>query len=338
MIKSLQSLRGIFAIVIICYHYYSRSQVMVDATSCSVAFFFIMSGFALGLHHRVTSIRGFNFWQYMRNRFAKLYPLHVLLTLAMVYFVGVNWRLWANLLLVQNWFTNEDTWFSYNGTSWFVSSLAFCYLFYSFISYYSWKLKPLARYLIIAAAIAFVACLYWITPPAVHQWIYYIAAPTRLIDFGLGIVLARTYNDCQSRINDISHASATTVTVAAIILVAAVIGWHHSTDLSKAYWLSTVWYVPLGFLILTMSIAEAKKSIVTRLLSWQPLVWLGSISFEMYLLQALVNNIVLKLENMFIGTKGSPELHIISILVVIIPLAWITQRYFTTPVARWLKR
>lgn len=338
MIKSLQSLRGIFAIVIICYHYYSRSQVMVDATSCSVAFFFIMSGFALGLHHRVTSISNFNFWQFMRNRFAKLYPLHALLTLAMVYFVGVNWRLWANLLLVQNWFTSEDTWFSYNGISWFVSSLAFCYLFYSFISYYSWKLRPFITYLILALAVAFVACLYWIVPPEVHKWIYYIAAPTRLIDFALGIVLARTYNDCKNHINNISRASATTATFAAMALVAFFIACHHSTDLSKAYWLSTVWYLPLALLILAMSVAEVKQSFVTHMLSWKPLVWLGGISFEMYLLQALVNNIVLKLETVILGTKSTPELHIICILIIIIPLAWLTQRYFTTPVARWLKR
>ena len=338
MIKSLQSLRGIFAIVIICYHYYSRSQVMVDATSCGVAFFFIMSGFALGLHHSVTSLCDFKFWQFMRDRFAKLYPLHVLITLAMVYFVGVNWRLWANLLLVQNWFTSEETWFSYNGTSWFVSSLAFCYIFYSIISYYSWKLKPIVSYLIIAVAIACVAGLYWVTPNDVHQWMYYIAAPTRLIDFGLGVVLARTYNDCQIRIKNISRTSATTALFVAIVLVAIFIAWYHTSELSKAYWLSTVWYLPLGLLVLTMSVAEARQSLVTHLLSWKPLVWLGGISFEMYLLQALVSNIVLKFEIMFTGAKCSPEVHIISILIVIIPLAWLIHRFFTTPMARWLKQ
>lgn len=310
---------------------------MIDATSCSVAFFFIMSGFALGINHKVVLLKEFKFGQFLRARLSKLYPLHLLLTLAMITFVGVKWQLLPNLLLLQSWFPDQATWFSYNGQSWFVSSLVFCYLFYSIISFLSQRTKPLTCYIILALTATLVATLYWIVPEDMHTWQFYIAPPVRLIDFALGVILARTYEDCLHHVADISTRRASTVALSALILVAAVLSWPRTSSLERDLFLSTVWYVPLTFLIISLSIAETKDSPVTRILSWKPLLWLGSISFEIYMLQSIVSNIVLKLGIITTGEKFNDEVHILLILAIAIPLAWLTKRYFTTPISRWLK-
>ena len=337
MIRSLQSLRGIFALVIICYHYYSRAPMVVDATACGVAFFFIMSGFALGLNHHVDTLKGFNLVTFMRNRLAKLYPIHLVLTLAMIYFIGINWKLWINIFLIQSWFTEESVWFSYNGTSWFVSSLMFCYLFFGLFSYMSHRIKPIYCLTVLAIAAAALVASYFITPASVHSWLYYTFPVTRLIDFGLGITLAHIYNRSTTPPSEHRRSWGLIATVA-LVLVLVLIVWPHGSPLARVCFLSVVWYAPLALLIITLSKAEHNRSTLTRILSWKPLVWLGGISFEMYMWQVLMHCIVCKLGVIFTGHKFMPELHICIIIALIIPLAWLTQRYFTVPIARWIKR
>ncbi|MBO4870669.1 MAG: acyltransferase [Muribaculaceae bacterium] len=338
MIKSLQSLRGIFAIVIICYHYYSRSPMIVDATACGVSFFFIMSGFALALHHPVDSLKDFSLKNFMRDRLAKLYPLHLVLTLAMIYLAGINWKLLANVLLIQSWFTSESVWFSYNGISWFVASLVFCYLFFHMFSYWSRRLKPAVTAGILCIATLLMTGAFMLIPSSIYSWFYYVLPVTRLIDFGLGVFLATIYSRAKASDAAPTTSTASFFALVAIILVMALIAWPHHTPFARVAFLSFVWYAPLALLIFALGMAEHENSVLTRLLSWKPLVWIGGISFEMYMLQLIVHCFVCKLGVICVGHKFNPELHIAIIIALVIPLAWLTQRYFTTPVARWLKR
>lgn len=334
MIKSLQSLRGIFAIIIVIYHYYSRSTAVVNATACGVSFFFMMSGFALSMHHEVRTLKGFGYGRFLRNRLAKFYPLHLVLTLAMIYFYGINWKLWANVFLVQSWYTEMDVWFSYNGTSWFVASLAFCYLFYALFSYWSHRLKPAVSLAILGGIIVALTTFYFFLPSDVAVWFYYVFPPARLVPFGLGIVLARLCKD------DVMQGSASRwgwTALVMLVVVVTIILWPQTEVIPRVYFLSLVWYVPLAVLIVALCKAEQKGSLVTRVLSWKPLVWLGDISFEIYMWQVLVSLIVGKLAVLVIGHQFVPEVYIAVILVLVIPVAWLTHRYFTTPLARCLR-
>lgn len=334
MIKSLQSLRGVFAIVIVIYHYYVRSTLVVNATACGVAFFFMMSGFALSLHHEVHSFKEFRFGQFLRNRFVKVYPLHLMLTLAMIYFLGVNWKFWANVFLVQSWFTEESVWFSYNGTSWFVASLAFCYLFYAPFSYWSRRLKPAISLIILGSAVvAMIVCGSFVSPD-VNKWLFYVCPPARLIPFGLGVLLARF---CRGNGMRGSACEWSWLAFVSLVVVITIIVWPRTDVIPRVYFLSIVWYAPLAFLIVALSQAEQKGSVVVRILSWKPLVWLGDISFEIYMWQVLVSCIVGKLAVLTIGHHFVSEVYIIVILAMVIPVAWLTHRYLTVPVARCLR-
>lgn len=334
MIKSLQSLRGIFAIIVVVYHYYSRSTSVVNAGTCGMVFFFIMSGFALSLHHDVRSLKDFSYGKYLRNRFAKLYPLHLLLTLAMACYLGVDCKFWVNVFLLQSWFTDKTMWFSYNGPSWFMSSLVFCYLFYSLFNYWSYKLKPVVMLSALTVATVMLMVSYYFISPDIRHWFFYLFPPARLIPFGLGVVLARF---CRG---DLMRGSACVwnwLSIGAFVLVIAIILSPRTDVLPWEYFLSVVWLIPLAFLIVALSQAEQKGSIVTRILSWKPLAWLGDISFEIYMWQVLVSIIVGKLAVLMVGHQFLPEVNIVVILALLIPIAWATHRYFTIPVAKRLR-
>ena len=136
MYKTLQSLRGLMALVIIVYHCYSAHGPYVDTfTPCAVSCFFMLSGFLMMLHHPVERLGQFAYKRFMWRRLVKIYPLHVLLTLVAVPSFGVNWKLGVHLALLQSWFPATGVHFGYNYVAWFVSSLMLCYVLYPVLGY-----------------------------------------------------------------------------------------------------------------------------------------------------------------------------------------------------------
>lgn len=335
MIKSLQSLRGIFAIIIVIYHYYDRSLPVVTAMACGVSFFFIMSGFALGIHHPVSSLKGFGFMAFMRNRLAKVYPIHLMLTLAMVVFLGIGWKLWVNVLLLQSWFPQHDVWFSYNGVSWFVASLVFCYLFYGVFSYWSLRQRPAVSFGVIAAAAIALMAAILLVPSDSQRWFYHVFPLSRLIDFALGVVLARIYKTPSLKI---TSRTSTWLAEACLAIILVIILAPRVHGIPRPFYLSVVWFIPLSLLIIALGRGEQQGTALTRILSWKPLVWLGGISFEIYMLQVIVSILVGKLAAIILGHSFHPIVYITIILVLVITISWFTHSYFSTPIARRLKR
>ena len=93
MIGSLQSLRGIFAIMIFLHHFPINGKGWFDAGGpCGVDFFLILSGFVLcvGYENKVLS-SDFHYRHFIFKRLIRVYPLHIFLsTLASRYVFAHN--------------------------------------------------------------------------------------------------------------------------------------------------------------------------------------------------------------------------------------------------------
>ncbi|WP_290386780.1 acyltransferase family protein, partial [uncultured Muribaculum sp.] len=79
MIGSLQSLRGIFAIMIFLHHFPINGKGWFDAGGpCGVDFFLILSGFVLcvGYENKVLS-SDFHYRHFIFKRLIRVYPLHI---------------------------------------------------------------------------------------------------------------------------------------------------------------------------------------------------------------------------------------------------------------------
>ena len=97
-IRSLTSLRGIAALIIVVHHfsYYALPQlgVMLSVYSyffqngyLAVDLFFILSGFIMThvyLDRFSAGVSKSTYWQYLRARFARIYPLHLFTLLVLV--------------------------------------------------------------------------------------------------------------------------------------------------------------------------------------------------------------------------------------------------------------
>lgn len=80
MIKSLQSLRFVFALMIFFHHFPVNGEGLFEAGgTCGVSFFLILSGFVMsaGYGDKV-SRQDFNYHNFLIKRIIRLYPLHII--------------------------------------------------------------------------------------------------------------------------------------------------------------------------------------------------------------------------------------------------------------------
>ncbi|MEU3524161.1 acyltransferase [Streptomyces sp. NPDC038707] len=172
-----------------------------------VGFFFLLSGFVLTWSAREGDRTG----AFYRRRLVKIFPNHLVTwalgLLFMVWLGGVSATVRNTvpaLLLVQAWFPVEDVFFGTNGPSW---SLAAELLFYlSFPLLLRWVravpgrlLWPLAGLLTAGTVLVALASQLLPTDPDMpyypiswyQYWFVYCLPATRLLEFALGIVMAR---------------------------------------------------------------------------------------------------------------------------------------------------
>lgn len=150
-ISSLTGLRGVAAVSVLLYHIphnpafeafrmplFSRAYLAVDL-------FFILSGFVIsfGYHDRVVNHPGWaSYADFLINRMARVWPLHLIVTLVFMARVALNIsgsqgidlnaaNIVSNLFMVQSWGWGTEP---IAGNSWSVSTEVAAYLIYPIIA------------------------------------------------------------------------------------------------------------------------------------------------------------------------------------------------------------
>ncbi|TDB76410.1 acyltransferase [Micromonospora sp. KC723] len=301
-LRSLTGLRFVAAFMVFAFHstylgmYPPGVQRVMEAILwqggwSGVSFFFVLSGFVLTWSARPTDTPR-AFW---RRRFFKLYPNHVItfiaaaILLATVARVAFNGRdAFLNLLLIQSWFPQLDTRGSFNSVSWSLSCEALFYLSFPFLLRWIDRIRPERLWTWLGgmvAAIAVVPLLSSALPQnplfpfarvtELEFWIIYQFPPTRMLDFVVGILLARIV--LTGRKLPVSRGAAATLVVAAYAV---------SPLLPPAFSLVAVMVLPLGLLIAAAAKADAEAR--PSWMSSRIMVWLGDVSFAFYMWHALI--------------------------------------------------
>lgn len=161
--ESLDAFRGICAISVVFFHMHVLGSVtewdFFRGSSIFVEFFFVLSGFVLA--HGYGFKVGLKFKAFVKARFFRIFPLHIIMLLVMIIlecgkllaykFAGFNFNnapftgpgalseIIPNLLLVQSWtpLTNSQT---FNYPSWSISIEFYMYILFFFsISFFKNK-------------------------------------------------------------------------------------------------------------------------------------------------------------------------------------------------------
>ncbi len=346
MIRSVQALRFLFIMLVVMSHVVGAPFDF--GGDCGVAFFFILSGFILSYAYGGRVECGeFSVWQFMKKQLAKIYPLHLLMLLAMVL---LDWRLgrayeWyhllAHVLLVQTWVPDEGFFFVCNGTSWFLCDILFFYMLFP-VLYRRIMGMPLRR---LAGWMAVVAVVYLLLAFSIPlervNAVLYASPALRAVDFAIGIVAFRAFSSeaAKNIMRWIRALPPLQITaVEAMLLMSQVAAFFVYADLTpRLHCASMFWPLHVVFLLFFV-MADSAGGLVTRVLHMPLMQKLGGVSLEIFLTHMLTLRVLYSLMAAH-GYGAEVRLlpaAIAGAVVLVIVVAQITAVAYSRPVARWI--
>ncbi|WP_332774163.1 acyltransferase family protein [Pseudomonas sp. ESBL1] len=299
----------------------------------AVSFFFILSGFIL--MHRYGSKGGFSFGPFIKARVSRLWPAHLFWTMAAIWLIPVgngvgirvgqgifDWwpTLALNLSMLHSWSPFRAHSFSFNGVSWSISTEMMLYCFFPLLfpgirKNWVWK---------ILAALCMLVLMTWIGSffpvkggaQEIDSTSFTYAFPlARVFEFCLGMTAWVAWDRVRGQIKDgfVYRTGLETTGVALFV-----VGIAASKALSEQSGITAkvVAYISLVALLVTLS---SGGGVLSKALSFKPLVYLGEISFSLYLShQVIMRHIV---SEQFVGSEIWAGLSGIPIFIVIVCLS-----------------
>ncbi|MCI4063785.1 acyltransferase [Micromonospora sp. R77] len=351
-LPSLTGLRFVAAAMVFAFHatyqaFFASPRVSTTLSAllfqggwAGVSFFFLLSGFVLTWVARPTDTVT-AFW---RRRLVKIYPNYLvttvvaLLLLLLVAGTAVSTGdALATLLLVQAWSPRLETALAINPVAWSLSCELLFYLLFPVLLRAVLRIRPDRLWLWTGATVLAVAAMPTVARALPDQpllpyaaepvsawafWFLYLFPPVRLLEFVLGILLARlvlTGHRMPLRLGGAVTLALATYAVAGLF------------PLTYAY--VAVMVVPLGLVIAAAAVTDTEERPRTWL-AHPVLVWLGEISFAFYLWHPLV----LDYGHRWLGGRSWPNAAALGVLGLLagvtVLLSWLLHTLVERPMMR----
>ncbi len=327
-IKALTALRGIAAVCIVLFHYDVAG--VAQPTRMGVSMFFMLSGFLMFRRHGHTPTR--QWWSFTMPRVARLYCIHWIALAAIItirlssgIMVADKWLI-PHIMLIQSWFPEHDAIFAHNPVAWFLGSLVVCYCAFLPLSA-AIKRADKKHCVTIAAALVIMQTA---TLHTLGGDLAYTQPLSRIQDFTLGMVLSRLAAQTTPRKTGHTAFQVIAVSITALAIAAD----KALPDTLGAIDATLLWWLPAAAMICAFSATSGTGS---RIMESRPLVWLGSISLEIYLFQcpiALFWNHYCAPVAAHFGFDAAYRLYAWPSLALLIVAAWAINKWITGPLWR----
>lgn len=356
-ILKLDSLRGIFSIMVVLHHYdeaflpaWFYHHFLIRESKFFVDFFFVLSGFVIASKYAGIRTQS-DLSVYLKKRLIRLTPLlFYTTTLYLIFQLGFN-IFFPYLLSTQEsistlLFAYLDTMTFLNSTevfnslystnvgnmgmnfpSWSISAELIIYVFFGCTLLFSFQSKwnrNLILFFVLIGAIAF----------SVYKGMYsftddfgYIRG---IISFILGYFVWNFTNNKSKWAPNLSM-------VVPPLIIGALYFLHQQTG--YLYQMMALAIVPLIFAFSILLIVQS-DGILTNVLSIKPLTFLGKISYSIYLNQIIVITIVphFLFQIFELNPTGKIQLAVlICSLIVLIVYSFLTNQLVETQIGKWLK-
>lgn len=350
-ILALTSWRGIFALGVVLFH--SGESLFMELATGGVVGFFVMSGFLVRMWHDPAQISGKRHRYFFLKRALRIYPLHwlalalllaecVLLHMPLTY---GNWSfLLPNLLLLQSYVPREEVFFSFNTPSWFLCDLLLCYLCYPWVARWLGKLGLRAQVLLVCALTAVYAAVMGTVTDKNLVTYTHVFPLLRLYEFGIGIVACHAYTALLPRVREKNwgFAKATLVEALPVALWIGLMVFSHTWDYPHKdnFNDSVMWELPMALLLTATALCAGSEGAIGRVLRCRPLVWLGELSFEMFLLHFVSGPVFTYFVGPLFGHFGIMvyDYYAVGQLPILLAMSYAMHRWFTRPVFAWAAR
>lgn len=343
---ALDSWRGIAALAVLAYHlavngigvrrgFFAQGWLAVD-------FFFVLSGFVISAAYEERLSKGFSIRRFMLLRLGRILPLH--LFVLSIYLAMESARIGLQMAgypvhgpfqseldlrslaltgaLVQIFTYPKDL--NWSPASWSIAVEIWLYLLASVAWRALGKAASLGAALVCILTLALLASDY-------NRWtaIFNPMTARGLAGFGLGMVCWAVWQrGVHARWAHVPTHFAVTLEFAAISLVAAVFAVPLPVAVADPIF---------AFLIL---IFAADRGAISRLLGTLPFVWIGTLSFSIYLMHLLIV-LLIKVTWHDIFPAASPAavaLGGVAAFPVTIAVAWVGWRFIESPARNWSRR
>ncbi len=305
-LDSLTSLRFFAAAMIVIHHAHLAFPWIGDVHifSQAVSFFFVLSGFVLTYAHpqlrTLADIRLF-----LVARIARIFPAHIAamfigLVLVPAIFLpqiasSSGAILIAQLFLVQSWIPSREYFFALNPVSWSISTEMFFYCcFPLFIRSWtrSWRYDWIGK-LLLCSGLTVTMIAVASTIPAAMDYCTTISPITRLFEFVLGMFVAQLWIRYRSQVQ-LSSISATLIEVGCFVLLVAWVTKEAALTMQpensqhNAFLSLFIGAGNASIFCALIFLMALQRGLLSKLLASRPLVWLGEISYSIYLLHYVI--------------------------------------------------
>jgi peptidoglycan/LPS O-acetylase OafA/YrhL len=308
-IGALTSLRGIAALIVVVFHfaYYilpSTGEILSSHSNffrngyLSVDLFFMLSGFIMThvyLDRFDLGVRKSSYWEYLRSRFARIYPLHlftlaVLVGLELVKIFLPNFHaftgqftltsLFANVLMLQAFDLSCPPllWCNtyWNEPAWSISVEFVIYCLFPFILFALLKTKPRTDTIVYICALIAIFLLIKFTRGTLSTIVGIPAIGRCGLECVLGIITYKIYRSNKYQ----EYLKSDILAIAATILITSIM----HTWVDNLHGLHDWSSLPV-FSILILALAHNSSGLIFKLMNSSLLLYLGTISYSIYMVQ-----------------------------------------------------
>ena len=330
----LESLRGISAVLIVMLHFKNDSiwhkNNLILNSEVFVDFFFVLSGFVLCLRYKDNINSLSNLFLFVKKRFLRIYPLHILtLSFFVIYnIVKIFLINKFNLIIIHDTYTFIDFFkniflihgisgSSYNLPSWSISVEFICYLIFGLLLFK----KLFSKLLFPIVIFSFIIIYFQITDLISKE---YMNMSRCLFCFFLGC-LSFCYKEFL-----IKKKSSNIIFIISFLITILLVSYHKNFIFLIA---------PFFFSIIIISTYNLEtKSTLFNLLTIKPLIFLGKISYGIYMIHFAVTiplrhllhyyfNYEIKNEFLIVGNLQGFLFYFL-IFFICISLSYFSHKYF----------
>lgn len=296
----LDSWRGIAALIVCIFHYEGNSHIdrlpLIENGYLFVDFFFVLSGFVMAHSYGEKIGQSISFFTFAKLRLARLYPVHVLMLAAFVGYELIQViviQLGANIhtapfseasraplaiisnLLFLNGMGVHDT-LTWNGPSWSISTEFYTYLVFGAICLLAAKYRSA-----IYVGVAILGCAMLVAfSPDFMDATYDQGFFRNIYGFALGVLMYKLAGAHKSNFSTITATLHEAIVLLAII--AFVSGFANS---------SLAFASPVVFAV-ALLVFSSEKGKISHLLKSPSLLFLGKISFSLYMTHRVLQMII----------------------------------------------
>lgn len=305
----------------------------------AMSYFFILSGFILVVSSAKDEIlpdviHAKDFW---KRRAARILPVY-LLALIVVFCIDFNydptiplkWQIqsyYNSLVLIQSWDYKMAT--DVNYPAWSLSVEAFFYFIFPWLYMNAKALSN--KTLILISVIAWLLNYYIFislkaenAPENFIKYFPLLHVATFLTGMCCGILFVRNYSWLKGRVRYLVHASTIFLGLFIVYKVYRGCGFcenQHNGLLSPFY---------ISF-IFSLCLLNGK---IAKMLSWKPFIFLGTISYAVYIMQYPINAICVRYIPLF--KNLNPEMTFYMYVLILILISTVIYLFIEKPARNWL--